>query len=117
MPLVEEMLMTEPPPLWSIAGIAYFMPRKTPLALISMVRSQSSILVSSTPPRWAMPALLIRMSRRAGGWGVGRLRILHIACGREWRGGKRGVPPPADRLLGPPPPPATPPPAATTPPP
>ena len=36
MPEMDEMLTMEPPPAFCIAGIACFMPRNTPLALISI---------------------------------------------------------------------------------
>src|SRR5882672_2658393 len=45
-PSCDEMLMIEPPPALRIAGMAAFVPRKTPLALMSMVRSHASSLVS-----------------------------------------------------------------------
>jgi hypothetical protein len=57
-PAVDEMLMIEPPPARRIAGIACFVPRKTPLTLTAMMRSQSSSDVSSIFDRKRMPALL-----------------------------------------------------------
>src|SRR3989442_5684786 len=57
-PAVDEMLMIDPPPACRIAGIAHFVPRKTPLTLTAMMRSQSSSDVSSIFDRKRMPALL-----------------------------------------------------------
>src|SRR6266849_4848392 len=57
-PAVDEMLMIEPPPACRNAGIACFVPRKTPLTLTAMMRSQSSSDVSSILARKRMPALL-----------------------------------------------------------
>src|SRR5439155_1685050 len=59
-PAVDEMLTMEPPPACRIAGIAAFVPRKTPLALTAMMRSHSDSLVSSIRARNRMPALLTR---------------------------------------------------------
>ena len=62
MPSWDEMLMMEPLPAFRISGMAAFVPRKTPFALMSMTRSQSSTGVSSIrPPTPPMPALLTRM--------------------------------------------------------
>jgi hypothetical protein len=55
---VDEMLMMEPPPAARIADRAHFVPRKTPLTLTAMMRSQSASLVSSILARNRMPALL-----------------------------------------------------------
>ena len=52
----------EPPPASRIAGIAALVPRNTPLALMSITRSHSSSLVSSTLLTTPMPALLTSMS-------------------------------------------------------
>ena len=54
--------MMEPLPALRMAGMATFVPRKTPLALMSMTRSQSSSSVSSTRVRPLMPALFTRTS-------------------------------------------------------
>ena len=62
MPSCDEMLIIEPPPDRCIAGMAYFVPRNTPLALTSITRSHSSTVVSSMPPTALTPALLTRMS-------------------------------------------------------
>ena len=43
-PETDEMFTMAPPPAFSIAGIACFMPRKAPLALTSMSRSQAEVL-------------------------------------------------------------------------
>ena len=51
-----------PPPACSIAGIACFMPRNTPLALTSMRRSQADVLSVSGSNVPLIPALLTRMS-------------------------------------------------------
>ena len=54
------MLMIEPPPLATIAGMAYLQPRKTPRTLTAMTLSQVSTSVSIT--EWSasgmIPALL-----------------------------------------------------------
>ena len=60
--------MMEPPPARRISGMADLVPRNTPLALMSMIRSQPSTVVSSTrppallTPPLPIPALLTRMS-------------------------------------------------------
>ena len=51
-----------PPPAFSISGMACFMPRKTPLALMSISRSQASVLRWSVSPLPLIPALLTKMS-------------------------------------------------------
>ena len=56
-PATDEMLMIDPPPAWRIAGMAHFVPRKTPLTLTAMMRSQSASDVSSILARKRMPAL------------------------------------------------------------
>ena len=48
---IDEVLMIDPPPLFSMSGMAYFMPRKTPLRLTAMVRSKSSSLQSAVLAR------------------------------------------------------------------
>src|SRR5215468_2430069 len=60
-PSWDEMLMMDPPPARRIAGMAVLLPRKTPVALISMTRCHSSTGVSSTLPWPLTPALLTRM--------------------------------------------------------
>src|SRR5882724_4437114 len=59
-PSWDEMLMIDPPPARRMAGMAAFVPRNTPLALMSIVRVQSSTVVSSIRPHPPMPALLTR---------------------------------------------------------
>src|SRR5438093_320426 len=57
------MLTMEPPPACRMAGIAHFVPRKTPLALTAMMRSQSASLMTRdeedtmapTLPPWIQP--------------------------------------------------------------
>src|SRR6266850_1044658 len=49
-PSWDEMLMIDPPPARRMAGMAAFVPRNTPLALMSIVRVQSSTVVSSIRP-------------------------------------------------------------------
>ena len=61
-PLMEEMFMMLPPPARRIAGITAFVPKKTPLALMSMIWSQSSPVVSSMSLRSTMAALLTNTS-------------------------------------------------------
>src|ERR1700730_17088716 len=62
----DAVLMMEPPPARRRAGIPYLQPRKTPLRLTLMVRSQtsSSVDVASPSPAREMPALLNSMSSR-----------------------------------------------------
>src|SRR5260370_38113418 len=65
-PPTDDQLMSEPPPLSTMAGIAYFMPRKTLLRLMSMSWSYSASTMSGIAA-WAMPAMpttLHRMSSR-----------------------------------------------------
>jgi hypothetical protein len=65
MPATEEMFTMEPPPDWRIAGIAYLVPRNTPLAFTAMTRSHSAAVRSSIATRgMTIPALLTRMSSR-----------------------------------------------------
>src|SRR5712691_10511946 len=64
-PAVDEMLMIDPPPACRIAGIAHFVPRKTPLTLTAMMRSQSASDVSSIFDRKRMPALKIEETSEA----------------------------------------------------
>src|SRR6266540_1367166 len=59
------MFTIEPPPVWRMAGMAYFVPRKTPLAFTAITRSHSAAVRSSIATRgMTIAALLIRMSRR-----------------------------------------------------
>ena len=58
MPEIEAVLITEPPPLFSISGIANFPPRKTDLTLTAITRSQSATSRSTTLPGSRVPALL-----------------------------------------------------------
>src|SRR5262249_34583722 len=65
MPATDEMFTIEPPPARRISGIAYLVPRKTPLALTAMTRSHSAAVRSSIGTRGiTIAALLIRMSSR-----------------------------------------------------
>ena len=57
---MDEMFTMEPPPALRISGMAAFVPRNTPLALMSITKSHSSEVVSSTLVTLAMPALLTR---------------------------------------------------------
>jgi len=61
-PMMEEMLMMDPPPASSILGTAALVPRKTPLELTSMILSQPSMAVSSVKARLLIPALLTSTS-------------------------------------------------------
>ena len=56
------MFTMAPPPAFSMTGIACFIPRKTPLALTSMSRSQADVLRVSGSNDPLMPALLTRTS-------------------------------------------------------
>ena len=47
MPLMDDMFTMEPPPTFCISGITLFMPRNTPLALMSIRLSQPSTLIES----------------------------------------------------------------------
>src|SRR5713226_1050296 len=59
------MFTIEPPPARRMAGMAYFVPRKTPLAFTAITRSHSAAVRSSIAPRgMTIAALLIRMSSR-----------------------------------------------------
>src|SRR6185369_5820783 len=59
------MFTIEPPPAWRMAGIAYFVPRNTPLAFTAITWSHSAAVRSSIGTRgMMMAALLIRMSSR-----------------------------------------------------
>ena len=63
MPAIDEMLTIEPPPARRMAGIAYLVPRKTPLALTAITWSHSATVRSSIGTRgMTMAALLIRTS-------------------------------------------------------
>src|SRR6266545_310651 len=65
MPATEEMFTIEPPPAWRMTGMAYFVPRKTPLAFTAITRSHSAAVRSSIATRgMTIAALLIRMSSR-----------------------------------------------------
>src|SRR5215470_7981832 len=61
-PSWDEMLTMEPPPARRMAGIAARVPRKTPVELTAMIRSQSARVVSSIRLPPPMPALLTRTS-------------------------------------------------------
>jgi len=43
-PAIDDRLIMDPPPAAAIAGIPYFSPRNTPVALIPMIRCQASVL-------------------------------------------------------------------------
>ena len=64
-PSWDEMLMIDPPPARRMAGMTALVPRNTPLALTSIMRSQSSTVVSSMRPPPPMPALFTRTFSRA----------------------------------------------------
>ena len=61
-PDMEDVLTMEPPPARRISGMAALVPRKTPLALMSITRSHSSTVVSSRVPLDSTPALFTRIS-------------------------------------------------------
>src|SRR5215468_4241334 len=61
-PSCDEMLTMEPPPAQRMAGIAARVPRKTPVELTAMIRSQSARVVSAIRLPPPMPALLTRTS-------------------------------------------------------
>src|SRR5215510_8041655 len=61
-PSWDEMFTIEPPPARRSAGMAAFVPRKTPLAFTSMTRSHSAAVVSSSRPAPPTPALLTSTS-------------------------------------------------------
>ena len=64
-PAVEDMLTMAPPPPASMAGISYFMARKTPRRLTRMARSKSSTAIAASGAgMWPAPALLNAASRR-----------------------------------------------------
>jgi hypothetical protein len=56
------MLTIAPPPAFSRAGTAYFIPRNTPLALTLIRRSHAETLSMSGSKVPLMPALFTRMS-------------------------------------------------------
>src|SRR5215469_11407520 len=61
-PSWDEMLTMEPPPARRMAGMTARVPRKTPVELTAMIRSQSARVVSSIRLPPPMPALLTRTS-------------------------------------------------------
>src|SRR5215471_11331934 len=61
-PSCDEILTMEPPPASRMAGIAARVPRKTPVELTAMIRSQSARVVSSIRLPPPMPALFTRTS-------------------------------------------------------
>src|SRR2546427_9994414 len=61
-PEIDEMLTIAPPPASRMAGTAYFMPRKTPLAFTLISASQAAVLVMSGSNVPLIPALLTRRS-------------------------------------------------------
>jgi hypothetical protein len=57
-PAVEEVLITTPPPVSSIASIAYFIPKNTPSPLTAVTCSQFATVISCSDCwRPSMPAL------------------------------------------------------------
>ena len=64
MPAIEAMLMILPERLWAICRAAACMQKKTPLALIAWIQSQSASLTSKKSSLRVTPALFSRMSRR-----------------------------------------------------
>src|SRR5262249_16089871 len=61
-PSWDEMLTMEPPPARRMAGMTARVPRKTPVELTAMIRSQSARVVSTIRYPPPMPALLTRTS-------------------------------------------------------
>src|SRR2546426_2317707 len=61
-PEIDEMLTMAPPPASRMAGTAYFMPRKTPLAFTLISASQAAVLVMSGSNVPLIPALLTTRS-------------------------------------------------------
>ena len=59
---MDEMLTIDPPPALFISGTAHFVPRNTPLALTSMIWSQSSVGMSKSWCLRDMPALFTKIS-------------------------------------------------------
>src|SRR5580765_8100328 len=65
MPATDEMFTIEPPPTRRISGIAYFVPRNTPLAFTAITRSHSAAVRSSIGTfGMVIAALLTRTSSR-----------------------------------------------------
>src|ERR1700724_2022791 len=44
MPAIDDRLTIDPPPLATMAGIAYLRPKNTPVAFTAMIRCQASVL-------------------------------------------------------------------------
>src|SRR5262249_31717707 len=96
-PSWDEMLTMDPPRARRMAGMTARVPRKTPVALMAMVRSHSARVVSSMRLPPPIPALLDRKSgvygERVGGLGGvfcgcgGRGRGVGVGGGRRGRGG------------------------------
>src|SRR5260370_42447469 len=64
-PPTDDQLMIEPPPLSTMAGIAYFMPRKTLLRVICLSGAYSAPAMSGVAAR-AKPARPARVRRESG---------------------------------------------------
>jgi hypothetical protein len=43
-PAIDDRLMMDPPPLATMAGIAYLIPKNTPVAFTAMIRCHASVL-------------------------------------------------------------------------
>ena len=67
-PAVDEMFTIEPPPALRISGIAYLVPRKTPVALTDITSFHSSRVVSSIGTVRYIPALFTRTSSFPNLW-------------------------------------------------
>jgi hypothetical protein len=63
MPIMAEMLTVEAPPARCIAGTAYLVPRKTPVALTSIMRRQPLVSMGSGTEVLLNPALFTRIAR------------------------------------------------------
>ncbi len=63
-PEAEQALTMAPPPFLIMAGMAYFMPSQTPLALTAITASKRLSSNSHNGEKSTSPALLKRMSRR-----------------------------------------------------
>ena len=67
MPEMEEMLTIDPPPVRRMAGIAYLVPRKTPVLFTAITSSHSPALILLDMGRLGLRgAALIAQVRRAG---------------------------------------------------
>ena len=78
MPAPDAMLMMEPPPLRSMAGMAYLQQRKTPFRLVSMVMSHTGSSISASGGvRMRTAAALTSTSRRPN-WETAALTMASI---------------------------------------